>query len=90
LKDELEARGWTQAEFAEIIGKNARLVSEVTSGKRSITPEAAIALGAALGTSPELWMNLEGQYQLSKVRPKEGTIARKCEFSWPLPRSRDG
>ncbi|MGO4660095.1 HigA family addiction module antitoxin [Ensifer sp. 2YAB10] len=85
LKDELEARGWTQAEFAEIIGKDARLVSEVISGKRSVTPETAIALGAALGTTPELWMNLEGQYQLSKVRPKEDTIARKADLHGRFP-----
>lgn len=85
LKDELEARGWTQTEFAEIIGKDARLVSEVISGKRSITPETAIALGAALGTSPELWMNLEGQYQLSKVRPKEDSIARRADLHGRFP-----
>lgn len=85
LKDELEARGWTQAEFAEIIGKNTRLVSEVISGKRSVTPETAVALGAALGTSPELWMNLEGQYQISKVRPKEDSTARKADLHGRFP-----
>jgi len=58
LKDELEARGWTQVEFAEIIGKDTRLVSEVISGKRAVTPETAMVLAAALGTSADLWMNL--------------------------------
>lgn len=85
LRDELEARGWTQAEFAEIIGKDARLVSEVISGKRSVTPETAIVLSAALGTSPELWMNLDGQYQLSKVRTKEDSIARKADLHSRFP-----
>ncbi|MBA5604953.1 HigA family addiction module antidote protein [Duganella sp. FT3S] len=86
LKDELEARGWTQAEFAEIIGKDTRLVSEVMSGKRIVTPETAVALGHALGTGPELWMNLESQYQLSKVRSAgENSIARKAKLHSKFP-----
>jgi len=80
LKDELEARGWTQVEFAEIIERDTRTISEVICGKRLITPETAIAFGEALGTGPEFWLNLESQYQLSKVRPKGNTISRKAEL----------
>ena len=85
LRDELEARGWTQVEFAEIIGKDTRLISEVIGGKRSVTPETAIALGEALGTGPEFWMNLESQYQLSKVRPAQDSIARKARLHGKFP-----
>ncbi|UGQ46239.1 HigA family addiction module antitoxin [Massilia endophytica] len=86
LREELEARGWTQAEFAEIIGKDARLVSEVIGGKRTVTPETAIALGQALETGPELWMNLESQYQLSKVRSYgEESIAKKAKLHGLFP-----
>lgn len=85
LKDELEARGWTQVEFAEIIGKDTRLVSEVISGKRAVTPETATVLAAALGTSPDLWMNLESQYQLSKVRNGQEEIARKADLHSRFP-----
>lgn len=85
LRDELEARGWTQVEFAEIIDRDTRVVSEVVSGKRSITPETAIAFGEALGTGPEFWLNLESQYQLSKVRPKESAIPRKAELHNKFP-----
>ena len=85
LKDELEARGWTQVEFAEIIGKDTRLISEVISGKRSVTPETAMALGEALDTGAEFWMNLESQYQLSKVRPVQSSIARKAALHSKFP-----
>ena len=53
LLDELEARGWTQTEFAEIIGRPVRLVHEIIAGKKRITPETAKELGAALGTSAQ-------------------------------------
>lgn len=85
LKDELDARGWTQVEFAEIIERDTRVISEVIGGKRSITPETAIAFGEALGTGPEFWLNLESQYQLSKVRPKENSISRKAELHNTFP-----
>nr|WP_315472845.1 HigA family addiction module antitoxin [uncultured Undibacterium sp.] len=85
LRDELEARGWTQVEFAEIVGKDTRLINEVIGGKRAITPETAIAFSEALGTGPELWMNLESQYQLSKVRPVQDSIARKSELHSKFP-----
>lgn len=67
LIDELNARGWTQTEFAEIISRPVRLVNEVVNRKRGITPETARAFGAALGTSPEFWMNLDTAYHLWKT-----------------------
>ena len=75
VEDELEARGWSQVDLAEIIGRPAQLISEVISGKRGITPETAEGLADAFGTSPELWMNLETRYQLAKSRAKSGSAA---------------
>lgn len=85
LKDELEARNWAQIEFAEIIGKDTRLVYEIINGKRAITPETAIIFGEAFGTSPELWMNLESQYQLSKVRSKQTSVSYKAQLHTKFP-----
>src|ERR1700676_590007 len=67
LADELEARGWTHMEFAEIIRRPTKLVNEIIAGKKSITPETARELAAALGTTPQYWLTLEYAYQLSKT-----------------------
>src|SRR3982074_3742391 len=75
LGDELEARGWTQTEFAEIIGRPQKLVNDIALGKRAITPETAADFAAALGTSAQLWMNLETTWQLSKVPARDSSIA---------------
>ena len=80
LREELEARNWTQTELAEIIGRPVRLINEIIAGKRAITPETAIQLGESLGTGPEVWMNLESQYQLSKVRSPDDLIARRAKL----------
>ncbi len=81
LRDELEARGWTQTEFAEILGRPVRLVNEIIAGKRGITPETAKELGAALGTSAMLWLNLEASYRLHHNRePVPSRIARQAHL----------
>ena len=66
LADELEARSWSQADFAEILGRPTQFVSEIIAGKKEITRESASQIGAALGQSAELWLNLQNSYLLWK------------------------
>src|SRR5690242_20716369 len=64
LTEELEARHWSQNDFAQILGRPAQFVSEIISGKKEITRESAAQIGAALGTGPEYWLNLQNAYLL--------------------------
>lgn len=85
LREELEAREWSQQELADILERPARLVSELISAKRAITPETARGLADAFGTSAEYWMNLESQYQLSKVKVANDHVARKARLYTKFP-----
>ena len=79
IRDELEARGWSQQDLALILGRPANAVSQIIAGKRSITPETAKGLAAAFGTSADFWMNLENAYQLSQVKADdEGEVAHRA------------
>jgi HTH-type transcriptional regulator/antitoxin HigA len=40
------------------------VISEIISAKKQITPETALGLGAAFGTSAEMWLNMEAKYRL--------------------------
>ena len=64
LRDELDERGWTVTEFSEIIGRPIQAVSEILNAKKEITAETAMAIAAALGTTPEVWLNLQTRYRL--------------------------
>lgn len=79
LRAELEARGLTQAEFAKILGRPVQFVSELLSGKRSVTPETAVGLASALGDAqtPKLWLNREAAYRLSKITPQRDSAVEK-------------
>ncbi len=85
LREELEAREWSQQELADILNRPPRLISELLSGKRAITPETARGLGDAFGTSAEYWMNLESQYQLSKVKIANDHVVRKANLYGKFP-----
>ena len=68
LAMELESRHWSQRQFAAILDKPVQSINEILHAKKQITPETALRLAAALGTSPELWINLEADYRLSLAR----------------------
>lgn len=68
LRDELDERGWTVTEFAEILARPVQVVSEILNGEKEITTDTALALGDALGTSPELWLTMQTNYRLFETR----------------------
>lgn len=85
LEEELEERGWSRKDLAEILDKSAADISQIITGKRSITPETAIGLGEAFGTGPEYWMNLETAYQLSQAEYKRSNVAEKAAIYGRYP-----
>lgn len=70
LSEELEARGWTQKDLANIIGRPVQTINEIVRGTKQITPETALELAAAFGTSAEFWTSLEANYRIYLARKK--------------------
>jgi HTH-type transcriptional regulator/antitoxin HigA len=74
IQHEIDARGWTQKDLAEIINRPVQAINEIIKGTKQITPETAIELGAAFGSSPQMWLNLETNYRLWLAsQKKDGT-----------------
>ena len=68
LKDEIAARGITQKELADEIGVSYSVFNEVLNGKRPITTEYALLLEAALDTDANIWIGLQADYNMQKMR----------------------
>lgn len=85
LKDALDELGWSQTEFAEVIGRAPRVVNEIILGKRAITPDTAKEIAAALGTSAQYWLNLETAFQLAKAPPVSDRVAKEAELRRRFP-----
>jgi HTH-type transcriptional regulator / antitoxin HigA len=85
IRDELEARGWTQEAFAHILGRPLKVVNQIITGAKAITPQTAQEIAAALGTSAELWMNLESAYRLGKARTDQDAVSRRAKLYEQAP-----
>jgi HTH-type transcriptional regulator / antitoxin HigA len=81
IKAELEKRRWTQTDLATVLGKHQPNVNDVIQGKRSITPDMAVALGAAFGSDPEYWLGLDAKYRLSLLEPNTDVEKRARIFA---------
>jgi addiction module HigA family antidote len=42
-------------------------ISEIVSGKRAITADTALRLGKYFGVSPEIWLNLQTDYDRDRL-----------------------
>lgn len=81
LEEDLEALGITKQELALRTGLTPKTISEIVNGKASVTPDVAVALEKSLGTSAELWTNLDSQYRLHQARKKNLEISPEL-VSW--------
>lgn len=86
LKDELDERGWSQSEFADIIGRDVSLVNEIIKGKRAITPTTAKEIAAALGGDALFWMNMDAAYRLNQASDPSPriTAAARVRSRYPV------
>ena len=68
LEDWIKPLKFSVTEFALKLGTSRKNLSEIVNAKCGISPEMALKLAKALGTSPELWLNLQQAYDLWQAR----------------------
>lgn len=64
LREILEEREVSQAEFARMLGVSAMRISHIVKGSRPVTAEMALLFGRAFAQSPQYWLNLQATYDL--------------------------
>jgi addiction module HigA family antidote len=47
-------------------------ISEIVNGKRAVTADTALRLGRYFGVSPEIWLNLQADYELRVAQREAG------------------
>jgi len=48
-------------------------ISEIVNGKRSITADSALRLGKYFSVSPEIWLDLQSDYDIRVAHPSENS-----------------
>jgi addiction module HigA family antidote len=64
LREILEEREISQAEFARMLGVSPMRISHIVKGSRPVTAEMALLFGRAFAQSPQYWLNLQSTYDL--------------------------
>ena len=67
LQDILTDREISQSQLAKHIGVEAGVINLICKGKRGVSATMAKKLARALGTDPELWINLQSSYDLTRA-----------------------
>ncbi len=72
LRDELGALKMSAKAFSEALDVPGNRITMILKGQRGITADTALRLSRYLGTTPELWLNLQKTYELREAQLKAG------------------
>ncbi len=72
LADFIEPMGITRYRLAKAIGVQQRRIDEICAGRRGVTADTAVRLGLAFGVDPQLWLNLQSQYDIEVIQREQG------------------
>ena len=82
LKDDFEELGLSIAKAALGLGVTRQQLHRVVNGQSAISPEMAVRLEKAIGSTADAWLRIQAAYDLAGVRAREGEIVVK-RFAWP-------
>lgn len=85
IREELQAREWSQRDLAYVLGVPEQAVNMIISGKRGITADMAKALAGAFDVPPEFFTNLQKAYELSQARDADPNVVRKARLQSQYP-----
>ena len=72
MEDFLKPMGLSQNRIALSIGVHPRRINEIALGKRGISADTALRLARFFGTSPDVWLGLQKDYELDTAMDELG------------------
>ncbi len=76
-EDFLDELNLSQTDLASALGTTFRTINEIANEKRNVSTEMAIKLSKFFGTTIELWLNLQNQYDIYKIYNKRKELINK-------------
>ncbi len=65
----------TVTDAAKGLGITRKTLSQLVSGRQAITPDMASRLSEAFDTTPQLWLNMQQNFDLRQAEKKEQNFA---------------
>lgn len=85
IAEELEERGWSQADLAFVLGWDVSQLNRLIKGKTDVTPESAHMLGDAFDTPAEFFMNLQKSYDLGRAKKADPGVRTRASWTAAYP-----
>ena len=67
----MQPHGLSQNRLARDIDVNPARINDIVHGRSAITASIALRLGKYFGTTPEMWLNLQSDYELRLARHRD-------------------
>src|SRR3972149_1058716 len=77
MEEFLKPMGLSQSRVALAIGVHPRCINEIVLGKRGISADTALRLAKFFGTSAELWLGLQKDYELDVAMDEVGELIER-------------
>ena len=76
IKEELQFRGISQKQLAEMISVPYTQLNEILNCKRCVSIDFALLIEAALGINPELLINMQNRYNMAVAKQRPSLISK--------------
>jgi addiction module HigA family antidote len=77
LREELEVRRLSANQFALDLAVPSGRIVEILNRKRGVSADTALRLSRYFGTSAQVWMNIQAQYDLERAEQESGDRIRR-------------
>jgi len=82
LEDYLKPMGISQNALARAIGVSPRSINEIVLGRRSISAEMSLKLGAFFRQSPQFWFNIQTTCDFRQLMKKSSRITARVKADY--------
>src|ERR1019366_9350347 len=80
----LEPLGLSVTDGAKLLGVTRQALNNVINGKSGISPEMAIRLTKAFGSTPETWLQMQLAYDIRSQHRKQMTSRKAMQVIYPI------
>jgi antitoxin HigA-1 len=80
----LEPLGLSVTDAAKGLGVTRKALSELLNGHAGVSPEMAIRLEQAFGSTAETWLKMQLEYDLWQAKQRAGSL-KVTRFASPAP-----
>jgi len=75
-QDCIEPLGLTITEAAKVLGVTRQALNNLVNGKAGVSPEMAVRVSKAFGGGPEMWLHVQANYDLARLRQNDIDVKR--------------